>query len=56
MPPDPVLVSPWINVVTGTQWTAQGDEAGPGAGGRWWQPTVTSRDAGALGIRTVTSA
>jgi hypothetical protein len=41
---DPVGVPPpgsqpyWINVKTGVIWVAQGDEAGPGALNRWWQP------------------
>jgi len=52
-PPAIVLVSPWINVRTGTQWTAQGDELGSGAG-RWWQATVTTHDIGPLGVRTLT--
>lgn len=54
VPPTPVLVTPWINLVTGVSWTAQGDETGPNAA-QWWQPTVTTRSTGALGIRTVTT-
>jgi len=55
VPPTPVLVSPWINVITGTYWTAQGDETGPNQA-QWWQPTVTTRSIGPLGVRTVTTA
>jgi hypothetical protein len=55
LPPEEVLVSPWINVITGDRWTAEGDEAGPGVGGRWWQKTVVTHDTGALGVRTTTS-
>ena len=55
-PPDDVLVTPWINVMTGTQWTAQGDESGPNQQARWWAKTATTRDVGAMGVRTSVSA
>lgn len=56
LPPDVVLVSPWINVITGTSWTAQGDETGPGLSGRFWQQTVTTPSIGSLGVRVTTTA
>lgn len=50
-PPPSVLVSPWINVLTGEQWTPQGDETGPNAA-RWWARTEYTHGIGALGVRT----
>jgi hypothetical protein len=55
LPPDVVLVSPWINVLTGAQWTAQGDESGPGLKARYWQQTVVTPAIGDLGIRVTSS-
>jgi len=54
MPPVAVLVSPWVNVRTGTQWLAQGDEAGPGTGLRFWQAVTTTSVPGVLGGRVTT--
>lgn len=45
-------VNPWINLRNGTVWIAQGDEAGPNVGARYWQLQTTSRSLGSLGIRT----
>lgn len=53
-PPDPVLVSPWINVVNGKVWYAQGDAEPIGISDRWWQHQTLTRDVGALGVRTTT--
>jgi hypothetical protein len=55
-PPADVLVTPWINVVNGTQWVAQGDETGPNQSIRWWAPLQVTHDVGALGVRTAVSA
>jgi len=55
-PPGDVPVSPWINVVNGTSWTAQGDETGANQQARWWAKTQAAHAVGALGVRTVTSA
>lgn len=54
LPPSPVLVSPWINVLTGTMWLAEGDELGPSAGARFWQAVTNVPGTGALGVRTTT--
>jgi len=51
-PPEAPLVSPWINVVNGTVWFAQGDSEPSGQTYRWWQKQETTWAQGALGIRT----
>ena len=49
--------TPWINLRTGTVWAAVGDEVGPNAGSRFWQPINTLGISGALGVRgTLTTA
>jgi hypothetical protein len=53
-PPLALAVSPWINVLTGTQWLAQGDEVGGGTGLRFWQPVTTTVTPGVLGGRLTT--
>lgn len=53
-PPNPMAVSPYINVVTGAFWTVQGDEVGAGAAARAWVPITTTQAPGALGVRTTT--
>jgi hypothetical protein len=55
-PPAQLLVTPWINVLTGAQWTAQGDETGADAAGRWWAKTEHTHGVGSLGVRTTTAA
>ena len=45
------LVSPWINVLTGEQWTAQGDETGLSPN-LWWARTEYTHTVGALGVRS----
>lgn len=52
-PPPAVPVSPYINVLTGVFWFAQGDEVPNGLTNRWWQAQTTTYDQGPLGIRTV---
>lgn len=52
LPPSEVPVSPYINVLTGVHWLAQGDETGPGRDSRWWQKRETTYSTGALGVRT----
>lgn len=49
-PPASVLVSPYINVINGTVWMAQGDPDGV----RWWQNQTATFGTGPLGIQTVT--
>jgi hypothetical protein len=44
------LVSPWINVLTGEQWTAQGDETGL-TPNLYWARTQYARSIGAFGVR-----
>jgi hypothetical protein len=53
LPPSPIQVSPYINVLNGKMWIAQGDETGPNAAGQYWQDVTTVRGVGALGERTV---
>jgi hypothetical protein len=55
LPPIVVPVSPYINVLTGVAWVAQGDEAGPGNAGRLWAPITVTQAAGAFGSTVVTT-
>ena len=54
-PPNPIPVSPYINVVTGTVWGVTGDETGPGAGARVWTVVTNVPGSGAVGVRTTTT-
>lgn len=54
VPPAAVPVSPYINVLTGDFWYAQGDELPAGNSNRWWQKRSTTYTAGALGVRVST--
>lgn len=54
LPPNELLVYPYINVITGDLWTAEGDESGPGLQGRIWSKVTRSIDAGALGNNQLT--
>lgn len=56
MPPASPAVSPWINIRTGVNWLAQGDEDGPGVNARFWQAIVNTPSAGALGVRATTQS
>lgn len=49
------LVTPWINVLTGEQWTVQGDEAGSAAA-PYWARTEYVHAIGAMGVRSSTGA
>lgn len=53
-PPNPILVYPWINAVSGVFWGVTGDDSGAGALARVWTPFTTVRDFGPLGVRTTT--
>jgi len=53
-PPAAVLVSPWINVLSGKVWFAQGDTLPDGDSNRWWQEESVTRGVGPLGVRTTT--
>lgn len=55
-PPSAVQVSPYINVLTGDVWYAQGDALPEGNANRWWQKQATTYTAGALGVRVATSS
>lgn len=55
LPPTELLVSPYINILTGVTWVAQGDETGSGLGGRIWAPVTVSQSVGALGVRVTTT-
>ena len=52
LPQTELLVSPWINVLTGDLWFAQGDVV-PGTA-RWWQKQLATYSVGALGVRVTT--
>ncbi len=52
-PDNAIPVSPYINVVNGSMWFAQGD-ALPSGGNRWWQRVTTTYGTGPLGVRTTT--
>lgn len=54
LPPLAVPVSPYINVITGDFWFAQGDGDPLNGSGRWWQRASTTYGVGALGVRTTT--
>lgn len=53
-PPEAILVSPWINVINGSVWFAQGDTLPTGGTSRWWQKQTTTYGVSALGVRTTT--
>lgn len=54
-PPEAVPVSPWINVLNGKVWYAQGDPTPTGGNQRrWWQQQTTTYSVGPLGVRTTT--
>lgn len=53
-PPETFEVSPWINVLAGKVWFAQGDNDPVGVADRWWQLQSTVFDVGAMGVRTKT--
>lgn len=57
-PRDAVLVSPWINTVSGRIWMPQGDSvpAAPFAAFRWWQDVTNTYGIGPLGVRTQVSS
>lgn len=51
-PPEAIPVSPYINVINGTIWFAQGDSEPTGRTYRWWQPLTIGIKPGALGFLT----
>lgn len=53
--PNPVRVSPHINILTGDVWYVQGDEEGAGTFLRTWQKATTTQTIGALGVRVTTT-
>ena len=53
-PPEAIPVSPYINVINGTVWYAQGDAEPAGFTQRWWQKQAVTYGTGALGVRTTT--
>lgn len=55
-PSSAIPVSPWINVLNGKVWYAQGDSVPDGQTYRWWQEVSQTYGIGALGVRTQTSA
>ena len=53
-PPDVIPVSPYIDVIAGNVYFAQGDASPAGLTNRWWQRVTTTYGVGALGVRTST--
>lgn len=53
-PPATILVSPYINVINGTVWFAQGDVLPTASANRWWQKQTNVFTQNPLGIRTQT--
>jgi hypothetical protein len=53
-PPEAIPVSPYVNVINGSVWFAQGDTLPTGQALRWWQKQSATYGVGALGVRTVT--
>ena len=53
-PPDVVLNDPWINVLTGDIWFADGDGGGVPNGDRWWRKQIITRSTDPLGVRSWT--
>jgi hypothetical protein len=53
-PPAAIEVSPWINVLNGKVWFAQGDTMPGATADRWWQEQAVARGTSALGVRTAT--
>lgn len=49
-PPPVVLVSPYINILNGKVWLAQGDPNPDFATARWWQEVTNTYPFGSLGI------
>jgi hypothetical protein len=49
-----VAVSPYIDVVNGKMYFAQGDTYPSTSANRWWQEVTTTYTSGPLGIRTTT--
>jgi len=53
-PPAAVLVSPYIDIVAGKVYFAQGDASPTASAPRWWQQQTAVYSVGALGVRTTT--
>lgn len=53
-PPAAIPVSPYINVINGAVWFAQGDIAPSVSANRWWQKQTAIYTLNPLGIRTAT--
>jgi len=53
-PPSVIPISPWINVLNGRVWYAQGDELPNGLTNRWWQLQSATYGTSALGVTTTT--
>ena len=54
IPGRPPLTNPWINLLNGNVWFAEGDESGPNVDARRWVLQTTMLGAGPLGINSVT--
>lgn len=53
-PPAAIPVSPYINVINGTVWFAQGDVTPSASANRWWQKQSTIYTVTPLGARSTT--
>lgn len=53
-PPAVILVSPYINVIDGRVWFAQGDASSTGTSNRYWTQQTNTHTGGELGFRTST--
>lgn len=53
-PPQEVLVSPHINVVTGDFWVVLGDDGPPQSANSWWSKQSVYQGIGPLGVRNET--
>jgi hypothetical protein len=55
LPPAILPVYPYINVLTGVVWVAQGDEVGAGNAGRIWAPITLAMARDGVGAYQVTT-
>lgn len=55
-PPVITQVAPYINVISGRMFYAQGDANPSAQNNRWWEEIETTHSTGALGVRTQESA
>lgn len=54
LPVGAAFSNPYINIKNGVVWVTQGDDIGPGALARSWQPVTTTQTIGSYGVRVTT--